>query len=259
MKKQLIIISLFIFILFVGCTKDDSNPTSPGGGGVSAPINVTLVSTGGTSLTFSWTEVTNADSYRVSTPNYDTIILAKTISHTHNNITTLGYYKVLAYDGNDSSAWSESKCSSPIQYTNIKIGSQNSTTLASCYRWYTDGHGDTIFVGSFTNPNQNAKDNSDIFLYYDNSILNIVSATNPPLNGSRQTHISYRSQGNLQSEPWAPSSGYNNFEQAHSSGVYWLENTDGRYIKVNVTTVNTIYDITFSYLYQPIQGFRGAW
>ncbi|MBN1150840.1 hypothetical protein JXA84_06440 [candidate division WOR-3 bacterium] len=246
--KRIILISVFAAALIVfGCTKDD-NPTNPGGGTASAPTTVTITATSdGYGVVISWTAVASADSYQVEYPGSKGYAVVTGLSYTHNDPTELGAYRVRTFVDNDTSGWSSSVSTAP--YTGSgQLGEWSYSSLASCYYWTTTGTGTSI---SRLDPN--AATLTDIFCYYDNNELNIVRANQAPLNGTRQVSIAYSTDPSYVAK--APSTGYANYQPLSVNGYFWVHNGDSRYVRVRVTILDT-YDFDFSWVYQPVSGFR---
>lgn len=250
MKKILLLVLAVAALMVFGCTKDDS-PTNPGGGAVT-PINVTLTATAdGYGVIFGWSVVTNADSYEVEFPGTKGTVFVTTTSYTHNDPTELGSYRVRTMYQGATSNWSSTK-STAVYTGSGQIGDWTNSSIPSCYYWTTTGTGTSI---SRLDPN--AATLSDIYCHHDsNNDLQVVSAQTAPLNGVRQSSIAYTTDPGY-SYRALPSGGgyYLAYQEASMNGYFWVNNGDGRYVRLKITALNQ-WDYTFSWRYQPVQGFR---
>lgn len=248
MKKLIFVIPLIVVFAFFGCTKDDSNPSGPGGGGPAAPTNVTIqATTDGLGIVITWNAVAGVDSYEVETPDQNVIVDTGTTTYTHSAPNNVGTYRVRAYDNNTAGTWSSSLSSSPVSGSG-QIGEWSASTIHSCYYWDSNGNGYTI-----SRLDANAPTLSDIFLY-DNPHpnLHIMGAQNTPLSGNHTTMVAYDAST---VSPYAPSGGYYNGLQCNVTGYFWLELANGHYVRLKITVLAG-EDVTFSWLYQLVQGFR---
>ncbi|MGC9365724.1 MAG: hypothetical protein ACP5FK_01615 [bacterium] len=250
MKKLVIVMPLIIILAIFGCTKDDSNPTGPGGGGPAAPTNVTIQATNdGLGIIITWTAVANADSYMVQTPDVDVIVAGNQTSYTDNAPGTMGTYRVRAYDDNTAGDWSSSYSTSPVSGSGTIY--EWDASGHSCFYWDVDGNGYTI-----SRLETAAISLTDIFLYDNNtSDLYIFCSQEQPLGGTKTTYLYYDGSTTspyAHTTPWYNGwiAGVNNM-----GGYYWVELSSGRYVRLKLTTVSAT-SVSFSFLYQTVQGFR---
>ncbi|KQC13378.1 MAG: hypothetical protein APR63_00615 [Desulfuromonas sp. SDB] len=262
MRKLLLVLPLIAFMLVFGCTKDDSNPTGPGGGGPAAPTNVTIQTTNdGLGIIITWTAVANADSYMVQTPDADVTVAGNQTTYTDNAPANMGIYRVRAYDDNTAGDWSSSHSTTPEYGYGIQIGEWTHSTTWACYYWDANGNGHLMSsqIASGYDPAL-----VDIFLY-DNNTNNFyfyggqTAPTNP---GYKNTYLAEDIGGTYIT--YAPPEGNNYWKTGtqnplNTTTYYWVELENGHYVRLSVTSLAVgpqNKDVIFSWWWQPVQGFR---
>ncbi|MBN2364317.1 hypothetical protein JXL83_09310 [candidate division WOR-3 bacterium] len=263
MKKILLLVIAVASLAVFGCTKDDS-PTNPGGGTAAAPTNVAIDATmDGMGLVITWYAVTNADSYQIEYPGTKGYAVVTGTSYTHNNPTELGSYRVRTFVDNDTSTWSSSVTTNPVEQSGFHIGEWTHSSYLSCFYWDNSGNGYLMSSQATGNPPYNAS-LIDIFLYDNNTSNNLyfVGGQTSPSTGTKTTYLASDVNGTY--THFAPPTGLNPPAWAaitqiplNTTNYFWVELSNGHYVRILVTSLNT-KDLYFRYWWQPVQGFRGA-